>query len=88
MVSRAIGIITLIGMTLSAFLFIDAKYTYSADFSQYQALTNERFKRIQLKELRREIRRIEYLQARKQASELDIQYKKELLRDYEELKGD
>ncbi len=86
MIAKIIGVLTLIGMVLSSYFFMDARYTYSADFSQYQALTNEKFRKIQMKELRREIRRIEYLESNKQASQLDIQYKKELLRDYGELK--
>ena len=88
MIPKAIGVLTIIGMILSSYLFIDAKYADSADLIQYQALTNEKFKKIQLKELRREIRRIDYLIAKNRASELDIQYKKELMLDYEELKND
>ena len=88
MIPKVVGVLTILGMIFSSYLFIDNKYANSADFKQYQALTQDQFKKIQLKELRREIRRIEYLEAKNRASELDIQYKKELLRDYEELKGD
>jgi len=86
MIAKVIGGLTLLGMIFSSYFFIDSRYANSDELKQYQLFTQEQFKKIQLKELRREIRRIEYLEAKNRASELDKQYKKELMRDYEELK--